>query len=225
MGVDSNPRCGKLAESSISTPLPVGRTTKPLTFSFRPTPLALPIGSNSAAFVPPTFLYVTPTPGPFPKRVYRAVSNNLHPVRKTVPPTFTPTPTWFFVSRTTAEPFQSEVAQINSVAVLPSPVSTPTPEPAPDQGQTIVFGQPPANLYLNFADGPGLYRLEVFDKDGKSVRVLMEKKIVAQKDMWVEWDGKNDQAVDASEGIYSVILSKEGRQLQKISVLRTTGDH
>ena len=105
---------------------------------------------------------------------------------------------------------------------------TPTPAPSPmaekTEGQTIVFDQPPANIYMSFADGPGVYRLEVLDKDGRHVRDLYEKKIVAAAEDWAEWDGKDDRGLDCPRGWYYVIFSKDGTAIKKILAEKTNSN-
>jgi hypothetical protein len=92
---------------------------------------------------------------------------------------------------------------------------------APEEAQTIVFGKPPANIYISFADGPGVYRLEIFDQGLHPLRNLFEKRIVAQEDAWVEWDGKDDGGQDVPFGPYLAVYSKDGRELNRIMVVRS----
>jgi hypothetical protein len=107
----------------------------------------------------------------------------------------------------------------------PKPTSTPTPPlvltPPAAEAQTIVFGAPPANIYMSFADGPGIYRLELFDGAGVFLGSLFEKRIVAQADGWAVWDGKTGGGREAPPGRYFVIFSKDGKPLKKIFITRT----
>ena len=77
---------------------------------------------------------------------------------------------------------------------------------------------------MSFADGPGVYRLEVLDKDGRHVRDLYEKKIVAAAEDWAEWDGKNDRGLDCPRGWYYVIFSKDGTAIKKILAGKTNSN-
>ena len=115
-----------------------------------------------------------------------------------------------------------ETAPITVLKVIP-PTWTPvfTVVPLTSGGQTIVFDIPPANIYMSFADGPGFYRLEIFDGKGHHLRNLFEKKVVAEEDDWAEWDGKNDEGQDSPPGMYYVVYSKGGRELRRMTVLRT----
>jgi hypothetical protein len=139
--------------------------------------------------------------------------------RKKVKPK--PTPTLGFAPRVVAEPVVVNAPDIQEKALLPTPTPSFTAEPTGHQAQTIVFGVPPANIYISFADGPGVYRLEVFDNALHPLRKLFEKKVVAQDDAWVEWDGKDDQGQDVLPGSYLAIFSKDGRELNKIIVVRS----
>jgi hypothetical protein len=126
-----------------------------------------------------------------------------------------------FAPRVVAEPVVVNAPGIQTPTILFSPTASLTAEPAGQQAQTIVFGVPPANIYISFEDGPGVYRLEVFDNARHPLRNLFEKKIVAQADTWVEWDGKDDQGRDVPTGSYLAIYSKDGRELNKIIVVRS----
>ena len=102
----------------------------------------------------------------------------------------------------------------------PVPTLGVTSEPTRDQAQTIVFESQPANIYISFADGPGVYGLEVVDASLRHVRALFEKRIVAQPDDWVEWDGKDDAGRDMPAGLYTVLYTKDGRALNKLILVK-----
>lgn len=93
-------------------------------------------------------------------------------------------------------------------------------EPSSFEGETIVLDQPPANIYITFADGPGIYRLEVLNTSQQHVKYLFEQKIVAQNDDWVEWDGKDDSGQDVPAGTYTILYSKDGAELKRITVVK-----
>src|SRR5581483_4179388 len=95
-----------------------------------------------------------------------------------------------------------------------------TPEADHTEAQTIVFSEPPANIYMSFADGPGFYRLDVLDVARRHVRTLFEKKVVARQEEWVEWDGKDDSGHEAAPGGYKVVFSKDGKPINEIIAVR-----
>lgn len=103
----------------------------------------------------------------------------------------------------------------------PTPVPPPSPTPNPHEAETISFSQSPGNIYINFADGSGTYRLEVLDSDGRHVKTLFEKHVVAQKDEWAEWDGNDEQGTPVPLGRYTVVLSKGGNVLNTIFMIKT----
>ncbi|HEY5039261.1 MAG TPA: hypothetical protein VIJ93_09345 [bacterium] len=226
LGVDPNPRCAEATVDSTSfvvkvvAPLP----PKPVSIPATSTPTPIPFSDRAPAAAAIVILTPTTASKHLPPPTLRATVRKINPRRFIRLATFTPTPTWFFVARTTAEPYQSDLVRNNGKIVLPTFTPTQTLEVDLTQAQTIVFGEPPANIYITFADGPGLYQLEVRDEAGSLIRHLFEKKIVAQKEEWVEWDGKNEQMRDVLPGQYLVVFLKEGRILQKINVLKTIKD-
>jgi flagellar hook assembly protein FlgD len=84
-----------------------------------------------------------------------------------------------------------------------------------------VFQTPPVEIYVNFADGPGRYQLEVLDGKGTPLAMIFDKKIVGEQDAWVVWDGKDSRGQDAPIGQYFVIFYKDGKPLRSISVYRS----
>jgi hypothetical protein len=121
-----------------------------------------------------------------------------------------------FVPRATAEPSRQEPFRIEPEQPGPPPLPALRPQKAESAPQTIVFGKPPVNIYIDFADGPGLYRLEVLDGDSRPIRKLYEKRVVAETDDWVEWDGRDDRGETVPEGLYRVVFSKDGRYLNDL---------
>ncbi len=176
----------------------------------------------------------TPIPPPTPTPwVIKAPVMTPTPVRVNLPPparpkiktrfwnTFTPTPTFRLIPLVKPKPvYKAPVMEPSVNQVIPS---TPTLSFVPPEAepQTIVFDTPPANIYMSFADGPGVYRLEVFDESGRHFKNLFERKIVATEEAWAVWDGKNDQGAEAPPGRYFVIFSKDGKVLKNIFVTRT----
>lgn len=185
-------------------PVPVPTPTPRGFIQWRPSPLPIQ--------VPP----IWPTPTPIPSSPAVQTHKML---RKKVKPK--PTPTFEFAPRVTAEPVVDNAPEVPVPIFSPTPTPLFTAESTGDQAQTIVFGVPPANIYISFADGPGIYRLEVFDNALHPLRNLFEQKIVAQADAWVEWDGKDDQGQDVPIGSYLAIYTKDGQELNKITLMRS----
>jgi flagellar hook assembly protein FlgD len=84
----------------------------------------------------------------------------------------------------------------------------------------FTFSVPPANVLVTFADGPGVYQVEAVDSQGAHLKTLMNQRILRTSDLWITWDGKNDQGQDVPVGRYFVLCFKEGRMLQKILLIR-----
>jgi hypothetical protein len=187
-------------------PAPVPTPTPWVLLQWRPSPLPTQ--------VPPSWPTATPTPVP-PRPTIQT------PQRRRKKVKLKPTPTLGFAPRVVAEPVVVNAPEVQEKALLSTPTASFTDETTGDQAQTIVFGVPPANIYISFADGPGVYRLEVFDNALHPLRNLFEQKIVAQADAWIEWDGKDDQGKDVPSGSYLAIYSKDGRELNKIIVVRS----
>lgn len=97
--------------------------------------------------------------------------------------------------------------------------------PTPDQGNKIEFTTPPANIFVTFADGPGRYQVEVVDSFGNSLEAIFDRKIAAENEKWLEWDGLDSQGKDVPPGQYYVIIYKDGRALKSFSVIRTPAGH
>jgi len=91
-----------------------------------------------------------------------------------------------------------------------------------DKEQSIEFSDAPANIYVGFADGPGVYQLQIVDSRGKLLQVIYDQKVVAQADAWVGWDGKDAQGLDVPPGKYFVIIYKDGKALKSLSVVRVS---
>ncbi len=102
----------------------------------------------------------------------------------------------------------------------PKPTMTPTPTEVPvlNQPETLVVEELPANLYVQFSDGPGIYQLELLNAKGNHYVTLFRQRISTRKDAWVQWDGKNEQGSSAPPGNYQVELTKDGLFLKKIQL-------
>lgn len=166
-----------------------------------PTPLrvaALPTSTSQS------FTQIRPRPTQVPVRRVLQPMPTLHLWRPTSIPT----------------PFSTTIQQ--SVFSLPNPKPTPVPAWLPhlDLNNRVEFSSPPANIYVNFADGPGHYQVEVMDASGNSLESIFDEKVVRQGDKWLEWDGQDEKGKDAPPGQYFVIIYKNGKPLRSISVYR-----
>lgn len=153
--------------------------------------------------------WATPTAAPS----FAALSQTL--------PTSTPV-----ASKTQTEPVSDIYKPLREFLALPTftpdVTGTPTPEVA-QAGQTIVFDRPPANIYVTFEDGTGVYRLAVYDLQQGPIRRLFDKKVIAEHGEWVDWDGKNEAGIEAPAGDYWVLFSKDGKTINRILVHKTIG--
>ena len=209
LNIGNNPDCGKPMQAPRIEPLVVTQPDRRHPVSL-PTATATPVPAPSAIFVPPGETNPEPTPTVPPRRA---------PLRWRL----NPTPTPVFTSTILGpEVVRGESTPLTAREIAPSVAENPVPVKA--EGQTIVFDRPPANIYMSFADGPGVYRLEVLDKDGRHLRYLYEKKIIAQKEDWAEWDGRDDQGLVCPRGWYFVIYSKDGKLLKKILAGKTAAN-
>ena len=118
------------------------------------------------------------------------------------------------------EPFKQEAPPVLRQAPAPSPTVQAMTAPVPAGAQTIVFQDWPANIYVSYADGAGVYGLEVLDSGSRHLRSLCEKKVVGQKDDWVEWDGRDDNGKDVPQGEYTVLFTKNGKLLTQLLLIR-----
>jgi hypothetical protein len=98
------------------------------------------------------------------------------------------------------------------------PVATPTPTVTPnaDGPQTLVVEQLPANIYVQFSEGTGIYQVELLDPAGYHYKTLFRQRISSSQEKWVEWDGLDEAGLEAPPGVYQVVLTKDGLHLKKI---------
>ena len=85
------------------------------------------------------------------------------------------------------------------------------------ESQTLVFSEPPVNIYVCFADGPGRYRLEV-QKGGVDLKFLLDQEVGSPKEEWVQWDGLDGEGNRMGPGGYEAVLYKDGKILKKIAL-------
>jgi flagellar hook assembly protein FlgD len=90
--------------------------------------------------------------------------------------------------------------------------------------ETITFVNPPVNIYVTFADGPGKYKMEILDSQGNHLRTLFDKHVGGESERWLEWDGTNEQGKLMPATSYSAIFSKDGKVLRKISLVWISKD-
>jgi hypothetical protein len=125
-----------------------------------------------------------------------------------------------------AEPVSDPYKPLREFLALPTftpeVAGGPAPEVAP-AGQTIVFDRPPANIYVTFEDGPGVYQLEVYDLGQRSIRHLFGKKVIAEHGEWVDWDGKNEARIEVPAGDYWVFFEKDGKNIDRILIHKILG--
>lgn len=93
------------------------------------------------------------------------------------------------------------------------------PTASPAAPQTIVFNTPPVYIYMRFKDGPGEYKLDIFDSRGNHVRVLFDQTINQQTEEWASWNGVNETGQLMPQGNYTAVFTKDGRALRKITLI------
>jgi flagellar hook assembly protein FlgD len=96
---------------------------------------------------------------------------------------------------------------------------TPTASQDLSIATTITFVNPPVNIDASFADGPGLYKLEIVDAQGLHINTLYNKPSGFEKEIWITWDGTNDQGQLARYGNYYALFTKDGVLIQKIALI------
>jgi hypothetical protein len=203
----------------LPTATPIATLTSTRTPTPRPTLTPIPTPTENP---PPPATIPTPKPRHRPTATHTPVQAfrpipTREPRRAWVRPTATyaplkPTPAFYFRPRATWTPVPPR-------EIKPTPV--PTWVPHLEKSAAIVFQTPPVEIYVNFADGPGRYQLEVLDGKGTPLAMIFDKKIVGEQDAWVVWDGKDSRGQDAPIGQYFVIFYKDGKPLRSISVYRS----
>jgi hypothetical protein len=128
----------------------------------------------------------------------------------------------------TATPFVQPTPTINwdyqpptptpaDIPVLPAvPTPTSTVESTGSAPQTLVVEVLPANLYVSFADGPGIYRVFILDSQGKTIRKVYDRRVVAQSEDWAYWDGLDDSGRAEPPGIYRVLFTLNDKPLKDV---------
>lgn len=145
------------------------------------------------------------------RKFFPAVAKWLGP-RET--PCEVPTPTPGLVRRILPTP-TTAVVRAGEKSRTPVPVPT-QPKTAPSAPETLVFTEPPINIYMRFLDGSGDYRLDVLDAGRKHLRMVFAKRVTNEKDAWASWDGFDEGGRRMTPGTYTAYLSKDGKYLRKI---------
>ena len=231
--VTAPPDCG---EPSQLAPLKVQPMPKPLwtgvipptsTFTpqpiFTPAPTATPMPQMSTAtsrsvWIATALATATPTPvwtnTPLPTATLRPL---IHHKPKKHKPVVTMTPTLTLPTHTPTQTALSLVPVFTATAVVTAGVPQDS-----SMAATIVFAKPPVNINASFADGPGVYRLEIVDARGAHINTLYNEQVVLEKDTWIIWDGTNDQGQRMGYGNYQALLSKDGVLIEKIALVWIT---
>jgi hypothetical protein len=87
--------------------------------------------------------------------------------------------------------------------------------------ETLHFESVPINLYIRFRDGMGEYQLDLWDIQGRHIRLLYDAKVTTQQDAWASWDGLDELGKRMPPGLYTAILSKAGKTLRRVTLLWT----
>ena len=206
LDIAPHPNCPTPTADFFQKPRPPNRLTiqrrNVTTALWTATPVLAP-----AAIVVPTFQ------GPAPSSQTSAAVMPTSPVTAAKPLESTPAP-------------ESSLSRETDKGVLPASTrfvsETPTPlttlYPVPPPAATPVENENYGNVYMSFADGPGIYRLEIFDKAGRHMRYLFEQKVVAEEGNWAEWDGLDDRGGAVPPGSYYGDFSKDGKSLKRILI-------
>ena len=207
-----------------NTPTVLFTATPTFTVTSSYTPKPIP----TATFTPrpiPTFTpkpwptpkpRILPTPVPTPRiRYIPSPQVRRYKLRPTATfvyhrPTRTPTPL----------PYRAPLYAPTPTRRKPTP--PPVWLPKLDKVHTIIYQTPPVEIYVTFADGPGRYQLEMMDSQDNPLRMVFDKKVVAESDTWVTWDGKDERGREMPVGQYFVIFYKDGKPLRSISVVRSS---
>lgn len=130
------------------------------------------------------------------------------------------TPSRVLVSRPTAAAGSpATLAALLSPSPLPVIRSGLYPAPPPNSSsapETILFSLFPINIFMRFGDGPGEYRLDIYEGSALYLKTVFDQAVTSQKESWASWDGTNHTGQAMPRGVYTAILSKNGKALRKI---------
>jgi hypothetical protein len=190
-----------------ATPVPP-RPTATFTFTFTPTFTWTPRPQPTR--IPPP----RPTATPIPRRP-PPTAIPIHQVRY-VPPTWTHTRVYILPTPTNTPRRRAWPTAIPVVKAKPTETFTSVPVEVQAMPETIVFVNPPVNIYVQFGDGPGQYKLEVTDAQGNHLKTLMDRHITGDEEQWLSWDGKNEQGQLMTYGEYYATFTRNGVLLRHI---------
>jgi hypothetical protein len=110
------------------------------------------------------------------------------------------------------EPETLEVHMAPTVLPTDTPLPTVTLTPVP------VGIQQPLSFYVSLMDGPGLYQLDVTDESGTVIQTLLKKRLTGIEQVWVQWNGEDGAGRSLPIRSYSLLCSKDGRVIRKMSL-------
>jgi len=198
-----------------NTPIPHPTPVTPYVFPKLPTygPTAVYRPNFWSLSTAPVYQPPTPTFTPLvikPTRRWKPIST---PTPWVFAPTYSPTVVVY--PPVQSQPVVNEPPEPLMHVMTPLLIETPNENPA-NLPQTILFDSFPANIYVVFAEGTGVYQVEMFDMKGNHLKTPYQKMVVAQKDAWVDWDGTDDSGAQKGSGPFSAVFSKDGIALKKI---------
>jgi hypothetical protein len=121
-----------------------------------------------------------------------------------------------------AVPTFTPVLEFNGTEVHWAPTFPPTftPEPQPSEPVNTgpVTAQSAISFNISFADGTGLYQLEVVDGAGNPIRKIFNQVVNRNQEIWLQWDGKDEAGNSVLLGNYSLVYSKDGQILRKMAL-------
>ena len=117
-------------------------------------------------------------------------------------------------------PTAALVELIPTATVVPAATVHLMPTMVIQDDGAVVFGQSYANILVLFGDGPGYYKVEAVDANHTHLKTLLNQRIMNTSEMWLTWDGKDDQGKDVPVGQYFILCSKENTVLQTILLRR-----
>ncbi len=192
----------------------------------KPTPTWTFLSTHTPRPVPPTRTRVplrTPTPypplkTPTPWRTPTKTATPKVPTSTQTPRP--PKPTRTFTTPPTKRPTSTFTPR--PIPAMPTPKPrvyrfTPTPPP-----EALVFENLPVRVFVEFKDGPGVYTVDVRDRDGNPVKRLFEETVSRSREDWVDWDGTDETGARAPSGVYQLLCRKGSRDLKRVWIVLKT---
>ena len=229
--LEMDPSPGCQTPSPSATPAWTGTAT------LTPVPTRTP--TDTPSFTRTLTPTKTPTPTRTPKLPTPTKTPTFLPTATQVPFRNTPTPVWktFTPTPTTRPPTKTPTIRIIPPTrthtpppvrrVVLRPTTTPTPHPprvAPKVTpgplkDALTFERLPVTVNVTFADGPGIYTVDVLDGQGKFIKRIYEEKVVRNHDQWVDWDGTDEADKPAGDGLFLLVCRKGDRELKRLWVV------